>query len=100
MTCRLYHEAKGAGLFINGQDKLKGIMYSAMLHMFARIQDFETVAELMQDVRTYSVHVKMNTLVVRPCCCVGLTCKMHVLRWLCLDATPLVHLVACSTTPG
>ena len=67
----LYMEAKEQGLLMRGEEKFKATMYSAILHMYARIQDFDTLKMLVADVREYSVHVKMNTLVVGACpaCC-------------------------------
>ena len=63
---RLYNEAKAAGLFMQGQEAHKAPMFSAIMHMFARAQRFDMVHQLVQDVQTFSVHIKMNTLVVRP----------------------------------
>ena len=60
----LYLEAKEGGMLMRGDDKVKATMYSAILHMYARIQDFDTLQMLVADIREYSVHVKMNTLVV------------------------------------
>ena len=52
-------------MLMRGEEKVKATMYSAILHMYARIQDFDTLQMLVADIREYSVHVKMNTLVVR-----------------------------------
>ena len=59
-------EAKQSGMLMVGEERFKAGMYSAILHMYARIQDFDTLAILVADIREYSVHVKMNTLVVSP----------------------------------
>ena len=64
LLCRLYNEAKITGLFIGGSSEQKAPMFSALMHMFSRAQRFEMVWELTQDTGTYSIQIKMNTLVV------------------------------------